>query len=745
MTPCRFFARGNCARGTDCRFDHTQPLPHRRASAGADTPTPPKPLCRFYARGACRNGSDCRYPHPANSDNSLSQVAAGTHTHDLSLANGISQIERFFKGARVRIGEGTQILDVKFPSDDTGVRGHPPTTKVQVSTVLCSWYNPSRIVWLHYRSSRWATNASKRFERKLQGRQVTSKIQPPSKRNGRPKSIWSVQLNNVSVETTKKDLQEHLRGVEPDDIVFGKPTSQKTQQEAVDWVEGHLMQTGRKLRSFNVEATASGSRMKAFACFESPSDARDVVALAQTNVPDLGSRLFVETVAAVAVPVLRDLHSVLKDKLEELQSNNKGQVSISAHVHREVKLVMLRIYGPKPQDVARVKSKLGEMLTGTVVLDDRGSALWHDFFAKDEALSCFKSISQDGKIFIYRDLRKQQLQLYGLESLFEEARRTIILLLNCHSSIHLITLEGNLFKAALSGGFRRLVRKFGRNNAIMDIQRKPPAIIFQGSPRETELVRSLLFDRTFKDAEVHQADDNEECPCCFSTVEDPVKIHCGHTYCRGCFEGLCEEVKHHKVPIVCFGNSSHCGQVVSLKELKEILRHDKFEAVLEASIGAHIRSQPDKMQYCPTPDCPTIYKVSDEASVFTCVNCLTSICAKCRKLSHDGLTCQQARDESTASRETERFKKQNNIKDCPACGTAMYKEGGCNHMVCQGCGTHLCWLCLERFTVELECYRHLHDVHGTIGNLDPAELQRAELERADLDPGLVQQILGQWL
>ncbi|OAP62286.1 hypothetical protein AYL99_04489 [Fonsecaea erecta] len=354
--------------------------------------------------------------------------------------------------------------------------------------------------------------------------------------------------------------------------------------------------------------------------FDSPTDARALVCLAQTDVSDLGVILCVATLAAVTVPVLRELHAVLKDRSEELQSNNNDDVRISAYNHREVKLVMLRIYGWRPQAVAHVKKKLGEMLTGTVVLDDSGSALWHGLFATNEGLSSLKAVSQSNKVFVYKDLRKQQLQLYGLGSLFEDTRRAIIQLLSSLSSMYLISLGGELFGSAVSGGFCRLVRQFGRKSATLDILQKPPAIVFRAN--------SLILESPLE-VECQQVNTSEECPCCFSTADNPIRLECGHTYCRCCFEGLCEEVKHNKVPILCFEDCSKCGQIDSLTELKGVLKHDKFEAILEASFDSYIRSHPEMMQYCPTPDCPTIYKVSEAADMFTCVNCLTSICSHC--------------------------------------------------------------------------------------------------------------------
>lgn len=55
------------------------------------------------------------------------------------------------------------------------------------------------------------------------------------------------------------------------------------------------------------------------------------------------------------------------------------------------------------------------------------------------------------------------------------------------------------------------------------------------------------------------------------------------------------------------------------------------------------------------------------------------------------------------------------IKDCPKCKTAMEKTEGCDHMTCGGCGTHICWNCLETFGTGPECYKHMNKVHGGIG------------------------------
>src|SRR5690606_32376419 len=45
-----------------------------------------------------------------------------------------------------------------------------------------------------------------------------------------------------------------------------------------------------------------------------------------------------------------------------------------------------------------------------------------------------------------------------------------------------------------------------------------------------------------------------------------------------------------------------------------------------------------------------------------------------------------------------------NTKDCPKCGKATEKNGGCNHITCP-CGAHWCWNCIKNFD-EKTVYTH---------------------------------------
>lgn len=69
MVICSFFAKGYCARGSDCRYKHVEEgleSQEEQRPAAVIRPAHPKPVCTFYAQGRCRNGAQCHFEHVGN-------------------------------------------------------------------------------------------------------------------------------------------------------------------------------------------------------------------------------------------------------------------------------------------------------------------------------------------------------------------------------------------------------------------------------------------------------------------------------------------------------------------------------------------------------------------------------------------------------------------------------------------------------------------------------------------------------
>lgn len=60
--PCKFFLKGHCRYGRDCKFLHGDAKPHK--------------TCNYFLKGTCRNGPDCKFLH--DSHGKLDQPDSGS-------------------------------------------------------------------------------------------------------------------------------------------------------------------------------------------------------------------------------------------------------------------------------------------------------------------------------------------------------------------------------------------------------------------------------------------------------------------------------------------------------------------------------------------------------------------------------------------------------------------------------------------------------------------------------------------
>lgn len=206
------------------------------------------------------------------------------------------------------------------------------------------------------------------------------------------------------------------------------------------------------------------------------------------------------------------------------------------------------------------------------------------------------------------------------------------------------------------------------------------------------------------------------CPICLCEPEEPYRLEaCGHDFCRSCLVDQCESTIRSRdgFPLCC--TKEGCKKLILLVDLRSLLPAEKMEELFRASLGAFASSSGGVYRFCPSPDCPSIYKVSPpdaEAGHFVCGACSVETCTKCHLEYHPFVSCERYRKykEDPDQSLVEWRKGKENIKVCPACGYTIEKIDGCNHIECK-CGRHICWVCLGFFRSSDECYTHLRSVH----------------------------------
>lgn len=268
----------------------------------------------------------------------------------------------------------------------------------------------------------------------------------------------------------------------------------------------------------------------------------------------------------------------------------------------------------------------------------------------------------------------------------------------------------------------KLRRHLGYENAWFDLTNQQ--LVVQGD-EDAQKVAQLAVLHAQQRISRHPAGNDDGCPVCFSEPSHPVSLPCGHTWCKGCLVGyLHASVDSKSFPLTCLGDSARCAEPIALSTAQRLLSTDEFDAVVNAAFVAHVQQHPSEFHYCPTPDCPQVYRTATaaaaasarpraSAAVLQCPSCLARICAHCNTEAHEGGSCQDRNPEDELL--FEQWKMGHDVKSCPGCKVPIERAAGCNHMTCASCKIHICWVCLETFAQSAEVYDHMRGLHGGIG------------------------------
>ena len=625
--------------------------------------------------------------------------------------------------------KGFDIPDIAIKVLQLGIKSDCSANRLQMNAVTCTWYKPSRTAWLHYNNADKA-KAAERFimsrHLKIAGRIIQATLQIPEhrSRDGKP-TISSVQLGNLDASTSRTMIERQIPGhLAPVDVIMGKMSYSASLHEAEEAVKALLDGMG-PLAAWEPISTRSATQTKAVARFQTGDCARAAVHhLSGRKMPQLAnSKLFVSPLISVKFNFPKAIYRVIRGDIDHL----KAQFWEAGHVHIKVyppvdptqKLIVLRLYGEEVKAVAKAKCAVEKILAGDVALN-RNSGMWNTYFTRPEGLAYLNELSHMHQGYIYSDMRNRRLSLYGSTDGKELMRRALIEKLDGLTEMtHCISLNADELKRALQGGFRRNIATLGKQSAVLDIRQKPQIITVIGSPHDVETARALLNQDEARDLDNLALDEAaahpDYCAVCWTEAEHAYRTSCGHSYCGDCFASQCSSAGDGDLPVRCFGDSGNCLEVLAIQELKNTLTSAAFEQLLEDSFTTHVRMNPKSFQYCPTPDCQQIYRTSPDGIIFTCPACLTPICTTCQITSHDGMTCEAYKRIGTdGDEEFQRWKQENDAKDCPNCKVPIEKSEGCNNMECRNCKTHICWFCLETFDEGEKCYMHMDEVHGDI-------------------------------
>ncbi|KAI0328697.1 hypothetical protein GY45DRAFT_1306280 [Cubamyces sp. BRFM 1775] len=609
------------------------------------------------------------------------------------------------------------------------------TAVLRSTKVKLSWFAPSVTAWAHYNTlSKAKAEASRLDKTTFDGRTIRASFQQPSYRQ---RTSFSVEIKGLPLSTSLEHLKRFCHAPS-----VTKGSSSFDVDESVEELRTLLSQHGA-LESFDFArggpnrrgATGGAPKLVAFVQFsEADAAERAVSALNGTHHAFLrGSQVFLELIHSVKYMLPRAQFSAIRPEIERLSD---GQQTCKLRFHdrdehgEAVERVCIRAYGPDARALSRLKTELEGVLKGEVVRDDGGQVVWHESFPQPSGKAFLDALATDTQTFVRCDDRTRTIHLFGNASGRATARTRIVdKAQELSANEHTIELDDAAFRRMLHGGLQRLQAAFAENKFHLNVVRRE--LVVRGEPSDVRAVRAALLRPQSEQVAIGFSIDDILCPVCFCDVSDPLPLACGHTYCSDC-------LKHYLLSMAratggaasaaatCLAEitsddaeTTPCGKGLPLSIIRALLSPEEEERLLEATFLSYIHSRPQDFKYCPTADCQTIYRAGPENTLLRCPSCLTRICASCHVESHEGLSCAEYKDHASGGNESFlRWQEEHGVKPCPGCGAHLEKSGGCNHMSCARCGTHMCWVCMKVFT-EIDSgrgvYAHMRREHGGIG------------------------------
>ncbi|KAH7285182.1 hypothetical protein KP509_33G016900 [Ceratopteris richardii] len=426
------------------------------------------------------------------------------------------------------------------------------------------------------------------------------------------------------------------------------------------------------------------------------------------------------------------IYSVLKQEISDLVASLKEQnegLEVDVIINDGKGGCHVKISAGSLRTVAACKSALERLLEGSIFgegLDEDDIQLmftkeWHQIK---------RHVEIQTKTFVVFDKRNQTIKIFGSADCKNRARSCLLknlLQLKEKRKCHDIELRGGGWPYGL---MREVVKRFGVDlaglkvlvtgrNVILDQRRH--ILQVHGSMEDMMKVKAKIEELavSLKGAQdtVTEAVNALDCSICLCEVEEKYNLAgCGHGFCRVCIkEQIMSAIRHREgFPLTCA--YPMCSQKLLLVDFEALLTTDQQEDLQRASLCAFVASSNGKYKFCVTPDCPSVYRVTEESKLFNCAACAIRLCTRCNSEYHPGLSCTEYaafKLDPDLSLKSWCHGKQH-VKCCPSCGSTIEKVEGCNHVLCN-CKAHLCWLCLCSFKSGDDCYAHLQNVHGSIG------------------------------
>ncbi|KAI5894460.1 uncharacterized protein SCHCODRAFT_01169155 [Schizophyllum commune H4-8] len=502
----------------------------------------------------------------------------------------------------------------------------------------------------------------------------------------------------------------------PVDQMFERPNYFSSPAKVGASLERHFRRNRGLVRFALQSPPYYGGVAKAWAMYSSATEAKAVCAAFDGTSPGCtgGTRIQVQQICSVLYDIDMILYSKNTYAIHSLAvMAQQGGMDMTFAQQNGGRTLQVRMEADNLQAVNYLRMELEHIVRGEV-LRDHGKVIWHPFFIHPEGRAFVRRI--EGRlphVSIMADGDRQQIRVSATRKdraeVFRELRAQVGRLTKQQSSA--IPLSGDAVGLYLDPDIAALRARFGNGCMMLDTT-QDTLIIYGSDVMNSEAATAV---HRAKQRRCEALSDPRSCPVCFAEADTPITLGCGHSWCSECIRGFLVSCGENRIfPIGCLGSSGRCRESITHQTASAVLSEVELDRLVQAAFTAYVNARPDEFHYCPTPDCKQVYRSVGRGRVLQCPACLLRICSLCQSEFHGTLRCNA--DDGAA--ELEEWMKANGVQRCPGCKAPIERSGGCHHVTCTQCQTHICWQCMETFPGGDGIYGHMRTEHGTWGMND---------------------------
>ncbi|KAJ2936516.1 hypothetical protein H1R20_g577, partial [Candolleomyces eurysporus] len=477
-------------------------------------------------------------------------------------------------------------------------------THLHDTTVRISWEAPSKTAYAGFSTKEASLDALAKARFTPLGKHLLK----AADHTGLPAvGRFNIRFDGVPADTDSEELKAFSGA---SGIMWGQ-VNYTSHHRALNGIQRLLKESGAEMLDFDVMPPPyKNGLIVGWAHLVSSADAKKLCSYMHGRKPAFTglTRIFARHIHTLEYSLALDVYANVKQDIDALAATvwRMGYLTVSCRPHPTY--VAVRLGAEDMQGLSKLKGELDVILSGEVVRDN-GKVVWHGFFPRFSGQEFLASLErQHAPLKITVDRVRKTVRLFGMSTERLAVRMKIMEKVEelRKQKVHTIALDGRAFGVFMNEGLKELQRELGEDAVHLDLWNR--ALTVRGDQHANDAARDAVI-RARRTQFTTQLPTIIQCPVCFDQVSNPVTLCCGHSWCKTCLTRyMMTAVDEKFFPLTCLGDDGKCQEKIPLNCAKQLLPAADFEAVIEAAFSTHINRHLDEFCFCPTPDCPQIYR-----------------------------------------------------------------------------------------------------------------------------------------